>query len=624
MFQALRVSVLPFEKLRSHQKKVKTLNVKPLRGDIVDRKGEVVATSTWFYSFFADPSLIEDPYQVAHTLSKKLGQSWRFIYKKIRVKKNRFIILKPFVTPLEKEKMESYVNKIKGLGFKEYSRRVYPKNTLLAATLGFTGRSGEGLEGLELYYNEALKGKSKELSFQKDAKGRLLLADGEIYLNRPDGFSLHLTLDANIQFYLEKILGEALEKHKAEAAWGVVLNPKNGEILALSSLPSFDPNAPFKVNPSLWRNRAVSDVYEPGSVLKPFTYAVALSEGQIEVNSVIDAEQGELAIKGRVIKEAAGHKFGKISITEALAKSSNVVVAKVALQLGQNKLREAFKKFGFLSKTNVDLPGETAGFFQRGFWPDHTLASVSFGHAITVNSLQVASAYAAIANGGWLYRPFVVKQVVHASSGRVIQTRAKKIKQIFSKKLANELALMLLHAVGEKGTGYAARVSGYTVAGKTGTAQKVDVKNGGYISGKYLSSFVGFVPVENPQAVIYIVVDSPKKGYYGSTVAAPIFRKVAEYVMRHKLEQPSLISKENIVHLNLNLDNFLKNFDKRYMKAEDLKGLNLKEVVQVLSESYSDQRLVTYEGRGRVKDVLLKGGKDLFSASSVKVVLEEF
>jgi cell division protein FtsI (penicillin-binding protein 3) len=547
IFRAAYLQFVPHEKLNALQEKqFQTVVTLPARrGNIVDRNGKELAMSSPTYSIYADPKIIDNRKSTAKILAKILKQNPNVVFAKIKDKSKRFVWVERLVSVAQMEEIKS--KKIRGLGFVEEWKRIYPNDQLLASTLGFVGKEGQGLEGLELYYDKDLKGESKKVAMRKDARGRPLIQDGTLFTETPQGKEVRLTIDSDLQYFVETELRQAVIKHEAEAAYAVVLDAKTSAIRAMASLPSFDANAPAKVTPERRRNRTVTDTYEPGSTLKTFIIAEAIEEKLYQPNSKIFCENGKFKIGKRIIREAeADHAQGLISVNEILAYSSNIGTSKIALKLGDDKLREALLKFGFGQKQGTDLPGEAKGIVLDLPWRDHLLANISFGQGMTASPLQMANAYAAIANGGVLNTPYIVEAVTDLETAQTVETKPKEIRRVLSEETAQQMRLMLAGVTSGKGSGVSARVEGYIVGGKTGTAQKVKTHGRGYIQGGYIGSFTGFIPANDPQYVIYVALDHPKKGYYGAQVAAPLFASIASYAVRRNGVAPEVLAEKNI------------------------------------------------------------------------------
>lgn len=547
LMRAAYLQFLPNNRLqglqnRQFQTKV-TLQAR--RGAIVDRNGRELALSATAYSLYADPKIIENRKVAARKLSKVLNQSYESVYAKIKDGNKRFIWIQRMLDQAKADEIKSW--EIRGLSFVEEWRRVYPNENLFSQTLGYLGSEGKGLEGLELKFDQALNGNEKKVSVRRDARGRPLISDGLMFTENPDGNELRLTMDYELQYSLESELAKAVSEFEADSAVGVVLDAKTSAILALASAPTFDVNNALKTSPEHRRNKVVTDLFEPGSTMKTFVIATALRDGLVQPNTKFYCEKGVFKVGDRIIREAdAYHKFEDLTVAEILAVSSNVGTTKIAFKMGSENLRQGLLDFGFGAKTGVDLPGEGRGLIQALPWRQHLLSNISFGHGIATTPLQIANAFAAIANGGVLNTPYVVQSVRDGETGQVTEYKPKPIRRVLSSEQAAQMRAMLLGVTTGIGTGKNARVDGYMVAGKTGTAQKVNPNGRGYLKGAYISSFGGFVPANDPRFVIYIAVDSPRKSsYYGGTVSAPIFSRVASYALRKEGIAPLLMSEES-------------------------------------------------------------------------------
>lgn len=547
VMRAAQLQILPSARLKDLQRRqYKTLIELPARrGLITDRYGKELAVTIPAYSLYADPKEIDQPKRFARLIGKKLGMSQHYVYNKIKNSDRRFIWLK---RRLNKEFVDGVkALKLRGLGVIEETERVYPNETLLAQVMGFVGQDGLGLEGLELKYDSVLKGEGRKIRVERDARGRPLLVDGKVFTDAPLGYDLVLTVDHELQYQLEYELNRAKIEHNADSAVGIVLDVQTSAIMAMGNVPAFDGNQPFKYNSEVWRNRGITDAFEPGSILKTLVVAGALRENKTKPNKKYFCENGELKMGRHIIHEAeVDHKFGWLTTSEILMLSSNIGTTKIALELGDKKLREILSDFGLGDQLGVDLPGEVGGVLKSLPWHEHLLSNISFGQGITATPLQMAAAYAAIANGGMLRRPYILQSQINPETGERIEYKAQDIRRVLSPELAATMRLMLNAATSAQGTGKLAQVLGYPIAGKTGTAQKVVVGQG-YVKGQYISSFVGFIPVNNPRFVIFIAVDNPRNKYYGSEVAAPLFSRIASYAIRRAGVSPILISEKNMI-----------------------------------------------------------------------------
>lgn len=525
-----------------------TISLQNRRGAIVDKFGRDLALSTTAYSVYADPKIIDNKKGAAKRISRVLGGSVNTTFTKIKSNKKRFVWIERFIDKQEADEIKAL--QIRGVQVVEEFKRVYPNDSLLGNVMGFVGREGQGLEGVELYHNTALAGNSKKVSVRRDARGRPLIVDGMMFAENPDGAEIKLTVDSELQHALERELQHATEFYDADSATGVILDAKTSAILAMSSTPVVNANEASKATPPQRRNKSVTDSFEPGSTMKTFVVAAALKEKLLAPNTKFNTESGSFRIGKRIIREAesnAKHTWAQLTASEILAYSSNIGTAKIAFQLGSEKLREHFLDFGFGQKTDVDLPGDTRGTLLPLPWGDHLTANISFGHGVTVSAIQMANAYAAIANGGNLNTPYIVQSIRDPETGKTTEFETKTKRRVLSPADAASLRLMLMGVTAPDGTGVKAKVDGFLIGGKTGTAQKVDPNGRGYMKRAYLSSFAGFIPATDPRFVIYVMVDHPKKeAYYGSVVAAPIFSRIASFAVRKAGLAPLILSDRNL------------------------------------------------------------------------------
>lgn len=622
------LQIFPNEKLSKLMDKQSqtaiTLNNR--RGKIYDRNTKELAASITSYSLYADPSLIKEQNELSRSLSKVLKIKASSISKKIKNTKKKFVWIQRRLPQAKMEKIKEL--KLKGIGFVKEAKRIYPNEKLLSQVLGFVGSQGRGLEGLEAKFDEYLSGKKIKLKLQKDARGRPLLINGKVFTESPDGYDLHLTVDLDLQYQLEKELLKAVEDFSAESAVGVVLEAQSSRVLAMANIPNFDPNYPLRTAAQFRRNRSVTDPFEPGSTLKTFTLAAALKEGKYQPNSRIFCENGKFKIGRRTISEAdSKHKFKWLTLSEVLAKSSNIGTSKIAIGLGAASIKSHFLDFGFYQKLSTDLIGESRGLLPKLPWKKHLLANISFGHGIATTPLQIANAYASIANGGVLKKPYIVESITDGTN-RVIEAYGpKSIRRVVSKEVANKLRILLSQVTLPGGTGRNAQVSGYPVAGKTGTAQKVKTNGRGYEPGAYISSFAGFVPANSPKYVIYIAVDKPEKAFYGSEVAAPVFSRLAKYALLKDSSAPVMVNKKNILAINTDTKviqikkNAIEKLEsnvkvKQWQRMPKLTGLDLRELIKRVKGQRLDIQVL---GKGYVFATEPKEGESLLHRKAIKV-----
>lgn len=609
------------------------------RGAIVDRVGRDLALSMTAYSLYADPKILDNPKALSRRLAKALGQSAKSIHHKIKDPSRRFIWLARLLPREKFEEIKAW--DVRGLSFVEEYKRVYPNEGLFGQTLGFVGHEGQGLEGLELHYDAILRGDKKKISVRRDARGRPLLAEGRMFAENIEGSEIRLTLDSEIQHMLENELAAAVAEFDADQAFGVVLQAQTSAILAMGSTPGFDPNKALRVKPELRRNRAVTDTFEPGSVIKTFAIAAGVREKMIAPNTRIDTEGGQFRIHDRIIRESdSTHKWDHLTVSEILAYSSNIGTTKIAFMVGAESLRKTFSDFGFGSKVGVDLPGEARGVLHPLPWRPHLFSNISFGQGMTASALQVANAYAAIANGGILKSPYLVQRFRDPETGKFEEVQPREIRRVLSPEDAAALRMMLAGVTAPGGTGINAKVDGFVVAGKTGTAQKVNPNGRGYLPKGYISSFAGFIPANDPQYVIYVVVDHPKKNsFYGSAVAAPLFSRVASYLVRKEGLAPLSLTEKNLVpHVKRALagenivgeagaESALKTAAEILSQEKaplmetvpNVSGLTARQILQKFAGQPVEVKLV---GQGTAQDIFPEPGTPMVDLKRIMVILK--
>lgn len=622
--RAFDLQVLPDERLKSLQARqfqtVVTLQAR--RGAILDRFGRDLALSTRAVSIYADPKILTQHKQVAKKIAPLLGQHWQNIDAKIKDKSKRFVWIQRLLAPEEADAIKALG--IKGISFIDEWRRVYPNDSLMAQAMGFVGNEGQGLEGVELTYDNELKGSKKRVTVKRDARGRPLLADGLLFTENPDGNDLQLTIDSELQFALESELKNALREYGAKSAVGIILDAQTSAVRAMASAPGFDPNIKSRVESGNQRNRGISDQFEPGSTMKSFVVATALHKKILQPNSKYFCEMGQFKVGDRIIREAdSKHKFGSLTVSEILSFSSNVGSTKIAFQLGADEVRSGLAEFGFGQKLGVDLPGEAKGSLQAVPWSPHLLSNISFGHGISATALQVANGYAALVNGGVLRAPYVVDSIRDLESGEVRKTEPKVLRRVLTAEESEKMRLMLMSVTNEGGTGVNARVNGFLVGGKTGTAQKANPNGRGYLPNAYISSFAGFIPAHQPQFVIYVAVDDPQKTYYGSQVAAPIFSRLASYAARREGLVPLILSGEKKLILSSQekpseIAPLPKNQEQPVLKIPDLKSLSVREVIREVGGRDIDIKFI---GTGKVELTDPPAGAEIKDSKKITVYL---
>src|SRR3989338_467578 len=506
----------------------------PQRGAIYDKEGRDLAISIEADSIYANPLEIENPLKTAGAISSVLQLDKIKLYRELEHEKG-FVWIKRKVTPDEAEAVESL--NLKGIRFLKEGRRFYPKRGLAARMIGFVGMDNHGLSGVEYFGDDYLKGKSERIVIEKDALGRGVNFSKEYGGITEKGYDLRLTIDEVIQYIAEKELAAQVTKYKAKGGTAIVMDPFTGEMLAMANQPQFNPNSFAQYREKDWRNQIISDNFEPGSIFKLILSAAVLEEKMAGKDDIFFCENGELKIGEIVIHEAKGHKYNWLTLKEIIGKSSNIGAVKLAQNLGAKRFYDYMLKFGMCSKTGINLPGESTGKLRDiKEWSGISLASISFGQEISVTHLQIVTAVSAIANGGLLMRPRIVKSV--EKDGMVLEEfKPEVIRRVVSEKTCKEITEILEYVV-MSGTGQKAAIEGYTVAGKTSTAQKADDGKKGYSEDKYMSSFVGYVPSKKPRLVIMVGIDEPEGVAWGGEVAAPVFKEIARQSLRY-LKVPS-------------------------------------------------------------------------------------
>lgn len=523
--QVLQAAELTARADRQHQKSV---TLEGARGSVTDRHGKVLAMNMEVPSVFGVPTSLDNPSSVARSLSPILRVRRGEIERKLRQDKH-FVWLARKVEPEQGRKLEQL--SIDGIGTVMEGRRFYPKGPLLAHLLGFVGMDGQGLEGLERRYDSNLRGEKRVTILQRDALGRTVFPKGLSQQAPTPGGTLTLTIDEVIQFIAEKELEEAVDQARAIGGTIIVMEPQTGAILAMAVSPRFNPNNVSNLTPDRWRNRALTDTYEPGSTMKVIVAAGALEEKVMRPGSMIFGENGRMTVANTTIHDH--EKLGWMTFSQMLHKSSNIGAAKTGMLLGEQRLYRYLQLFGFGQKTDIDLPGEVSGLLKSPKeWGRRSLASISMGQEIGVTPLQMVSAVAAVANNGVLMKPYVVAEI-RDHRGQVVKETLPQVKRrLISPGTATTLTT-ILEGVVTNGTGTKAAIPGFRVAGKTGTAQKVDPQTGTYSKKQLIGSFVGFVPADAPRLAMIVVIDEPQGEGWGGVVSAPVFQRVGEQVLTY-------------------------------------------------------------------------------------------
>ena len=508
--------------LRQHRE---TVVVPAARGTIVDRNGEPLALGKVATTIYANPRQVDEARDLTLAAGKVLGADPAVLYPTLVDRSRGFVYVARKADPRKAEKLETLG--YAGLGFYPEELRYYPQGPVAAQILGYAGLDNKGLEGLERSLEGTLAGRPGSQTIVKDPFGRAL----DVVETRPEtpGKDVRLTIDRQIQANAEEVLQETVRRWGAKSATAVVMDPQTGAVLAMATAPRFNANRFPTTRADRRRNRAVTDTYEPGSTFKLVTVAAALQEGIVNPRTSFRLAPS-LEVADRVIREAHSRGTQRMTVRQIVEYSSNIGTITIAQRLGEGRLASWIDRFGFGETTGIDFPGESAGFaLPLDQWSGSTIGTVPIGHGIAVTPVQMARAYSVIANGGRLVRPHLIDRI----DGRNVA--ARKSRRVVSRAVAGQM-LSMLRGVVVEGTGTEAAISGYTVAGKTGTAAKIE-PSGRYSTSRYVATFVGLVPASKPRLVVMVMVDEPRGGYYGGTVAAPAFREIARFNLQY-LEIP--------------------------------------------------------------------------------------
>ncbi|MBU2512099.1 penicillin-binding protein 2 [bacterium] len=498
-----------------------SISVNLRRGPIYDTDGNLLAVSLPLNSVFAIPGELSNSSQTAKDLASVIQVPATQIQKKLDANVS-FVWIERNITPAESEKLKEM--DLKGIHFLKEYQRFYPMKDHAAQLLGFSGIDSQGLEGIEYQYNEHLM----------DNSGHTAVWD-YLYespkLSSLSGGSLNLTIRSKLQYMTEKELRKAVQTMNAKNGVAIIMKSQTGEILSMANIPDYDPNNFDQYPPSRYFNRAVSATYEPGSTFKIITMAAAMDNKVIDKDSIFFCEEGEYQIQDRVIHDVS--QFGWLPIKNIIQKSSNICAAKIGQRIPKPIFYKMIREFGFGSKTGITLPGEVSGkVHSYQSWSDTDVATISFGHTISATPIQVLMAINAIATGGILVKPKIVKSAVSANNEILSNESESWRKQILKPETAEIIKGFMVSVTQKGGTGYLARINGVSIAGKTGTSRKFDIRKREYSNTDHITSFVGFFPAENPVFSILVVIDEPQKEYLHSKGAAPVFRKIAQHAMR--------------------------------------------------------------------------------------------
>ncbi|MDP8225690.1 MAG: penicillin-binding protein [Candidatus Lernaella stagnicola] len=599
------------------------------RGEILDRNGERLAGAIDVDSVFAHPHKVKHPEQAAEALSKILCMDRDKILAGLTRSERKFVWIKRKISAEQSDAIDQLDDEmLKGVHRVKESTRTYPRGNLAAQVLGFTNVDMVGLEGLEREYEDQLAGQSGEIIALRDAKGNVYLSEGVHIEGRTQGVNLKLTLDATIQWFAEQALDEIVKKHHPKGCWVIVTDVRSGKILAIANRPTYDPAAANISKPGDRRIRAVLDMYEPGSTMKPLTMAMALEDGKVDLNEKIHCGLGKYYYGGHTIHDE--HNIGLASPATIIKESSNIGISKIAQRLGAKGLYNWLRRFGMGQRTGVDLPGESKGILRNyKDWYPIDIATHSYGQGISVTALQLLMATNALGNGGRLMLPYLVSEIIDADGKVLKRNNPQIVRRVVSEKVADDVLEMMRLVTTSGGTGTRAALGNFPVAGKTGTAYKVDPRTGKYHPTKRVGSFIGMVPGDAPVLGIIVVVDEPRGVGFGGVVAAPAFREIATRSLDYlgvfavqKQEEQALAAK---IAANMNRDEKQPRVDAARVASRNCKdgfvpdflGLTMRKA-QALAGRHSVT--LELEGTGIAVRQSPSPGRSMSQARKVKLV----
>lgn len=520
----------------------------PKRGNIRVANGEFIAMNITSYSVYANPQSVENPRDYAKKVSKILDLDEEKLIKKLR-RRSSFVWVKRLTEKSEKTELERL--DLEGLGFIEEPKRVYPYGPLAGQLIGFTNIDSKGIEGLEYLYDEYLAGEKSRLVIKKDGLGRTIIENpSETNTSEHNhGYDLVLTIDSQIQFIVENELSRGVDDYQAESGFSLVMDSETGAILAMASYPPMDPNNFSQYEEIYRKNLPVWKSFEPGSTLKPFVVAGAIEENLVNSKTEIDCGNGKRKIGNSIVNDV--HPYSILTVSDVVRYSSNICATRIGEKLGRKKLYSYLENFGFGNKTQIDISGESTGKLRDSKdWSPIEFATICFGQGISVTGIQLVSAFSSIANKGYLMKPYIIKEIMDSKGNIVRRFRPEILRRVISYDTARVVSQMLEKAV-DSGTGKNAKIEFFRVAGKTGTAQVPDPVNGGYYQDRFISSFVGFSPLESPNITVLVVLENSKKGFYGGVVAAPIFREITKRILNYMELVPNGAIANSLVMPNL-------------------------------------------------------------------------
>ncbi len=594
---------------RARSQYLKKINLLPERGGIYDRNLNELAISIEVDSVYAHPAKVAKPKTLARTIAPVLLTGKMRIEDKL-LSNSPFVWLKRQIDLAKGERER--ISGIKGVGLMKESKRFYPPPNLASNVIGFVGHDSTGLEGIELEYNRHLIGGDVKVYGERDALGREMLF-GDLEKSHPiKGNDLILTIDKTIQYIAEKELRKVVRTTEAKAGMVIVMDPNTGEVLAMANLPTFDPNNFWDYRPQDWRNRSITDSYEPGSIFKVFLLAAALEEGIVGPNDIFYCENGKYKVADRVFHDVKKH--GWLSVTNIIKYSSNIGAIKIGEKLGGEQYVRYIDSFGFGKSTGIDIIGEASGVVKRFERSKVSLATASFGHGVSTTAIQLVTAISAIANGGFLYKPYIAKSIISPDGMVVKEFNPTVVRRVVSEETAFMVKNILRGVTEEGGTGAKASLADIKIAGKTGTAQKPDLIYGGYAPGKYISSFLGFAPADSPRLAVLVLIDEPAGDFYGSTIAAPVFREIMKKSMAYLGLFPG--RKLNVAKKMIPVYKEIKHTEIKKGRIPDFRDKSMRMVMRIANEIPVKLKIM---GSGRTVSQRPLPGSEIGSDSVVEV-----
>lgn len=511
----------------ANEEHIVSVELQPKRGTIFDRNMRPLVVNLNRDSIYANPREVKDKIKTAKILSTALNLKEDFVIERLSKDKG-FVWIKRKITTKESLQLKKF--NLAGIGFIEESKRFYPNTALACHLLGLVNIDNKGLEGVEALYDNYLKGEGGWLIAAQDAKRKVLKSYQEEFLTPKNGYNLVLTIDEVIQNIAEKEAYKMYDKYHAKGASIIVMDPKNGDILAFANFPNFDLNDPGKKSPESIRDRAINDFFEPGSIFKIVTASTAIEENAVNLNDKFDCENGAWKIGKRILHDHMPH--GILTFREVIEKSSNIGTVKVASRFGAEKMYKYIQAFGFCEKTGIDLPGEVVGMNRPlSKWTSTSMLAIPMGQEVTTTAIQLARAISVIADNGFLVKPRVVKSIIDEEGETIKEFPLEVTRKVISPKTAAKMRGLLMGVV-ESGTGKKAKMEEFSAGGKTGTAQKVET-SGVYSHNRFIASFIGFAPVAKPVLAVVVCIDEPHPVYFGGDVAAPVFKNVMDQSLKY-------------------------------------------------------------------------------------------